>query len=87
MESVSRRKRTFCEKKLFQLRYVRPTSHSNSSTASYQWRTEGVVWGGSTPPSEIPKAPQNRAKLNLIWKLLKLLNLGRQHRKMFEKRQ
>jgi len=31
----------------------------------------GVVWGVQTPPPEIPKALQNRAKLNLIWKLLK----------------
>jgi len=33
----------------------------------------GVVWGGSnSPPPEIPKALQNRAKLNPIWKLLKI---------------
>jgi len=37
------------------------------STAS-QWRTEG---GGSTPPPEIPKALQNRAKLNPIVKTVK----------------
>ena len=39
-----------------------------------QWRTEGGggVWGGgSTPPPEIPKALQNRAKLNPIVKTVK----------------
>jgi len=38
-----------------------------------QWRTEG--WEGLgfwTPPPEIPKALQNRAKLKPIWKLLKI---------------
>jgi len=44
-----------------------------------QWRTEGG-WGVQLPP-EIPKALQNRAKLNL-----KLPNLGRQHPKVFEKK-
>ena len=45
----------------------------------YQWRTEGVcvcvcvVFGGVQTPSppEIPKALQNRAKLNLIVKTVK----------------
>ena len=45
-----------------------------------QWRTES--------PPEIPKALQNRAKLNPIVKTVKkkLLNLGRQRSKMFRKR-
>ena len=38
-----------------------------------QWRTEGGGVVGSTPPQKkIPKALQNRAKLNTIWKLLKI---------------
>jgi len=39
----------------------------------YQWHTEvgGGEFGGSTPPPEIPKAPQNRAKLNPIVKTVK----------------
>jgi len=38
-----------------------------------QWRTEGGGLGGSNPPPpEIPKAFQNRAKINPIWKLLKI---------------
>ena len=38
-----------------------------------QWRTEGGrVWGGwNHPPPEIPKAHQNRAKLNPIVKTVK----------------
>ena len=44
------------------------------------------IWGGSTPPPEIPKALQNRAKLNPIVKTVnKLLNLKSQHPKMFGK--
>ena len=40
----------------------------------------GVVWGVQPPPLEIPKALQNRAKLNPIVKTVKTLpNLGRQH--------
>ena len=35
-----------------------------------QWRTEGGL-GCSTPPPEIPKALQNRAKLNPIVKTIK----------------
>ena len=35
-----------------------------------QWRTEGGL-GGSTPPPEIPKALQNRAKLNPSVKTVK----------------
>ena len=51
-----------------------------------QWRTRGGVWVVQTPPPEIPKALQNRAKLNPIVKTVKkLLNLGRQHHKMFGK--
>ena len=44
------------------------------------------VWGFKPP--QIPKALQNRAKLNPIVKTVKkkLLNLGRQHHKMFGKR-
>ena len=46
----------------------------------------GGVWGVQPPP-EIPKALQNRAKLNPIVKTVKkLLNLGRQHPKMFGKK-
>jgi len=47
----------------------------------------GGAWGSnSPPPPEIPKALQNRAKLNPIVKTVKkLLNLGRQHPKMFRK--
>ena len=33
-----------------------------------QWRIEGGVWGVQTPTPEIPKALQNRAKLNPIVK-------------------
>jgi len=52
-----------------------------------QWRTEWVVLGGFKPPPQIPKAFQNRAKLNPIVKTVKkLLNLGRQHPKMFGKK-
>jgi len=53
--------------------------------------TSGVPVGGGLgvqilPPPEIPKALQNRAKLNPIVKTVKkLLNLGRQHPKMFRK--
>ena len=35
-----------------------------------QWCTEGGVWGVQTPP-KIPKALQNRAKLNPIVKTVK----------------
>jgi len=38
--------------------------------ATAQWRSEGGV-GGSSPPPEIPKALQNRAKLNPIVKTVK----------------
>ena len=39
------------------------------------------------PPPEIPKALQNRAKLNLICEnCSKLMNLGPQHTKMFRKK-
>ena len=50
----------------------------------------GVPRGGSgvqTPPPEIPKTLQNRAKLNPTVKTVKkMLNLGRQHPKMFGKK-
>jgi len=36
-----------------------------------QWRTERGVWGAEPPPPEIPKALQNRAKLNPIVKTVK----------------
>jgi len=43
--------------------------------------------GGLIPPAEIPKALQNCVKLNPIVKnFKKLLNLGRQHPKMFGKK-
>jgi len=43
--------------------------------------------GGSTPPSKNSKALQNRAKLTRIVKTVKkLLNLRRQHPKMFGKK-
>jgi len=37
----------------------------------YQWRTEGGL-GRSNTPLEIPKALQNRAKLNPIVKTVKI---------------
>jgi len=36
-----------------------------------QWRTEGGFWGLQPPHPEIPKALQNRAKLNPIVKTVK----------------
>ena len=36
-----------------------------------QWRTEGVFGAFKPPPREIPKALQNRAKLNPIVKTVK----------------
>ena len=41
---------------------------------------------GVQPPPEIPKALQNRAKLNPIVHCKKLLNLGRHHPKIFGKK-
>ena len=44
------------------------------TVACLQWRTEGGVGEGSTPPphpTEIPKALQNRAKFNPIVKTVK----------------
>jgi len=38
-----------------------------------QWRTEGGSWVFNSPPSEIPKALQNRARLNPIVKTVKNL--------------
>jgi len=47
---------------------------------------EGVFGWFKPPPPEIPKALQNRAKLNPIVKTSTLLNLGRQHPKMLGKK-
>jgi len=47
-----------------------------------QWRTEGGL-GGFNPPSEIPKALQNRAKNNPIVKAVKIVEFRTQHPKMF----
>ena len=58
-------------------------SNSWLSTVAYRG---GGFRGFNTPTPEIPKALQNRTKLNLIVKTVKkLLNLGRQHTKMFRK--
>ena len=47
----------------------------------------GGGFGGVKTPPQIPKALQNRAKLNPIVKTVKkLLNLGRQHSNMFGKK-
>jgi len=54
-----------------------------------QWRTEGGGgWNVQIPsPPEIPKALQNRAKINpTVITVKKLLNLGFQHPKMFGKK-
>ena len=62
-------------------------SDDSCSGTSDQWRTESERLGCSNPPPEIPKALQNRAKLDPIVKTVKkLLNLGRQHHKMFGKK-
>ena len=46
----------------------------------------GEEGGGITPPLEIPKALQNRVKLNPIVKTVqKLLNLGCQYPKIWKK--
>ena len=55
------------------------------NTPSRRPRGSGVT-GGTQPLSEIPKALQNRAKTQPIVKTVKLLNLGRQHPKMFGKK-
>ena len=59
-----------------------------SSNILDQWRNErrfGVL--KPLPPAEILKALQNRDKRNLICEnSYKLLNLGRQHPKMFGKK-
>ena len=39
--------------------------------SGYQWLTEGGGFGVFKPPPEIPKALQNRAKLNPIVKTVK----------------
>ena len=50
-------------------------------------QVSGYWGGGIPPPPQIPEALQNRAKLNPIVKTVKkLLNLGRQHFKMFGKK-
>ena len=43
----------------------------STAYARGQWRTEGGVWGVQTTPPKIPKALQNRAKLNPIVKTVK----------------
>ena len=62
----------------------------NVSFYTNQWRTEGRGFGGfKPPPPEIPKALQNRPLLNpipIVKTVKKLLNLGRQHPKMFGKK-
>jgi len=63
-------------------------NHSPSCKASYP-RTVAYWGGGGQPPSpsDIPKALQNRAKLNPIVKSCsELLNLFCQHPKMFGKK-
>jgi len=52
---------------------LKTTNQGCIKPSNNQWRTEGggLGEGGWTPPPEIPKALQNRAKLNPIWKLLK----------------
>ena len=47
-------------------RQVKQTLHYDS----------GVTRGDSTPPPQIPKVLQNRAKLNPIWKPLKIAEFG-----------
>ena len=55
-----------------------------------QWRTQGEGFSGvqTPPPRNSEGPPKNRAKLNPIVKTVKkkLLNLGRQHTKMFGKK-
>ena len=46
------------------------SANSTQTHATQQWHTEGDL-GGSNPPPEIPKALQNRAKLNPILKTVK----------------
>jgi len=62
--------------------------HAMAHTHLQLPETSGVPrgWGlaGSNPPSEIPKALQNRAKFNPIVKTVK--NLRRQHPKIFGKK-
>ena len=51
------------------------------------WRTEGGLGGSDYPPPEIPKALQNRAKLNPIVKTVKKCWIwDAQHAKMFGKK-
>ena len=60
--------------------------YSNSSSGS-QWRTKGGGRVFNSPPRNSEGPPKNRAKLNPIVKTVKkLLNLGRQHTKMFGKK-
>ena len=44
---------------------------SEQQTKQEQWRTVGGGWGVQPPHPEIPKALQNRAKLNPIVKTVK----------------
>jgi len=46
-------------------------SQECSTLDTTQWHTKGGVWGVQTPPPQILKALQNRAKLNLIVKTVK----------------
>jgi len=58
-----------------------------SNTYTNSGAPGGGLGGFNPPPPEIPKALQNRTKLNPIVKTVKkLLNLGRQHPKMFGKK-
>jgi len=47
------------------------TSVANSKTEAVAYRGGWGWFGGSNPPPEIPKALQNRAKLNPIVKTVK----------------
>ena len=66
--------------------YVRLLYPEAECITLLQWRTQGG-FGCSHPPPEIPKALQNVPNSTRLWKLLKkLMNLGRQHAKMFGKK-
>jgi len=65
-------------------RSKREERHSGSWVRYMAVTYRGGLWFKPLP--EIPKALQNRTKLNTIVKTVKkLLNLGRQHLKMLEK--
>ena len=59
------------------VRKMQQARHDPSGRLTYsrigtdQWRTEGGFGGFNPPPPEIPKALQNRAKLNPIVKTVK----------------